>query len=67
MEKKDHEFCLRCGRKLKDPQMRKLGYGMICYKKLAFDGKEPLFRAKVKDVIAEESIADRAKSDTLTL
>ena len=34
-EKKDHEFCLRCGRKLKNPQARERGYGMICYGKLS--------------------------------
>ena len=31
---KDHEFCLRCGRKLKNQQARERGYGNICFKKL---------------------------------
>ena len=30
---KEHEYCLRCGRKLKNPDARILGYGIICYKK----------------------------------
>lgn len=30
----EHEFCLRCGRKLKNPDFRKIGYGSICLKKL---------------------------------
>lgn len=29
----EHEFCLRCGRKLKNPKARILGYGMTCWKK----------------------------------
>ena len=31
---KDHEYCLRCGRKLKDKDARKIGYGKTCYKKM---------------------------------
>lgn len=34
MEKKDHEFCLRCGRKLKNPTAREKGYGIVCEKKM---------------------------------
>ena len=34
MEQKDHEFCLRCGRKLKNPIAREKGYGAICEKKM---------------------------------
>ena len=30
---KEHEYCLRCGRKLKNPNTRILGYGIVCYKK----------------------------------
>ena len=30
---KEHEFCLRCGRKLKKLENRITGYGNICYKK----------------------------------
>lgn len=30
----DHEFCLRCGRKLKNPIAREIGYGPVCLKKI---------------------------------
>ena len=31
--KKEYTYCLRCGRKLKKPEARILGYGKICYEK----------------------------------
>lgn len=34
MEKKEHEFCLRCGRRLKKLQARELGYGPVCWQKV---------------------------------
>ena len=40
IEKKEHEICLRCGRKLKNPDARKLGYGAVCYKKMQTSGKK---------------------------
>ncbi len=30
----DHEFCLRCGRKLKNPNARAIGYGAVCLRKI---------------------------------
>lgn len=33
MKKKEYQYCLRCGRKLKNPEARKIGYGAICLKK----------------------------------
>lgn len=36
---KEHENCLRCGRKLKNPDARKLGYGAVCFKKMRSNGK----------------------------
>lgn len=30
----DHEFCLRCGRKLKNPNARAIGYGSVCLRKI---------------------------------
>lgn len=30
---KEHEYCLRCGRKLKNPVARISGYGLVCMKK----------------------------------
>lgn len=43
MNQKDHEYCLRCGRKLKNSQARELGYGKICYRKLKMDCGRRLF------------------------
>jgi len=43
MEKKDHEFCLRCGRKLKNPQAREIGYGKICLNKVRVQENKKLF------------------------
>lgn len=35
MEKvKEYEYCLRCGRKLKNPDARRIGMGVICQKKV---------------------------------
>lgn len=34
MGKEKHQFCLRCGRKLKKEEAKKLGYGPTCWKKL---------------------------------
>lgn len=28
-----YDYCLRCGRKLKSPKAKILGYGIICYNK----------------------------------
>lgn len=55
MEKKDHEFCLRCGRRLKNAQARELGYGMVCYRKQASESSSRLFDAKVKSSSALSS------------
>ena len=41
--KKDHEFCLRCGRKLKNPVAREKGYGAICEKKMLTLDRKRLF------------------------
>ena len=43
-EKKDHEFCLRCGRKLKNPVAREKGYGTVCEKKIKIDMSRKLFK-----------------------
>ena len=33
MKIKEYDRCLRCNRKLKNPEARKIGYGKICYEK----------------------------------
>ena len=45
---KEHEVCLRCGRKLKNPDARKLGYGAVCFRKMQSSGKR-LFVDIAKD------------------
>lgn len=39
MENKEYSRCLRCGRKLKNEEARKIGYGKICLKKVKKDKK----------------------------
>lgn len=48
MKPKEHEHCLRCGRKLKNPDARTLGYGAVCFKKMQAGGKR-LFVDIAKD------------------
>ena len=43
IETKEHEYCLRCGRKLRSPHTRKIGYGFICEKKMRTEQKHRLF------------------------
>ena len=35
----EHEFCLRCGRRLKNEEARILGYGKICWEKMQVKDK----------------------------
>lgn len=43
-ENTEHEYCLRCGRKLRTQEARLRGYGLICFKKMQVDDKRrPLF------------------------
>lgn len=44
VEKKDHEYCLRCGRRLRNPVARMKGYGAICEKKMKEKRNLKLFR-----------------------
>lgn len=54
-EKKEHEHCLRCGRKLKNPQARQLGYGAICYRKIQSNGApiHPLFALRKVERVSD--------------
>ena len=47
MKLKDHEFCLRCGRKLKNPVAREKGYGIICERKMKVEYNKRLFEIDV--------------------
>ena len=48
MEKKEYQFCLRCHRKLKNPEYRKIGYGKICLEKSKNSEKSRLFDVRKK-------------------
>lgn len=37
---KEYEFCKRCGRKLRSPEARKIGYGKICEKKSKHEARQ---------------------------
>lgn len=39
----EHEYCLRCGRKLKSEEARMKGYGPICERKMKHNTKKRLF------------------------
>ena len=43
MQINEHEFCLRCGRRLKNAQARERGYGAVCFVKLKSESGSPLF------------------------
>lgn len=38
-----HNYCLRCGRKLKNDRYKKLGYGPVCLKKIEQNKFKKLF------------------------
>ena len=40
----EYTHCLRCGRKLKNPEAKKIGYGKVCYNKMKANHKRPLFK-----------------------
>ena len=43
IQSKEHEYCLRCGRKLKNKEARIKGYGLTCEKKMKVSQKRKLF------------------------
>ena len=40
---KEFTHCLRCGRKLKNEEARKIGYGKICLEKMKTKNTKKLF------------------------
>lgn len=38
-EEKEYSHCLRCGRKLKNEKAKKIGYGVVCERKLRLENK----------------------------
>lgn len=43
IEQKEHKYCLRCGRKLKNVDARLRGYGEVCWKKKQRNNHRKLF------------------------
>ncbi len=43
LELKEYEYCLRCGRKLKNPEARLKGFGVVCEKKVKHGKFKKLF------------------------
>ena len=41
---KEYNFCLRCGKKLKNPIARQKGYGIVCEKKMQTEKAKQLFK-----------------------
>lgn len=46
---KEFNYCLRCGRKLKNPKTRQIGYGDICLAKIQHSSKTPLFKIEGRE------------------
>ena len=46
MQDKEHEYCLRCGRRLKNLNARLIGYGSVCQKKMKHAEIKKLFTVK---------------------
>lgn len=43
----EYEFCIRCGKRLKEPEYRILGLGPVCYEKMLEERKKlKLFKLK---------------------
>lgn len=42
-EVKEYTHCLRCGRKLKNPEAKKIGFGKVCLEKQQWEDKQRLF------------------------
>ena len=42
-EEKEHNYCLRCGRKLVSKETRLRGFGKICEQKMKASNKKRLF------------------------
>ena len=47
--KKEHDYCLRCGRKLKNPIAREKGYGAVCERKMTVERSKHLFNVERED------------------
>ncbi len=46
-EQKEYQYCLRCGRRLKNAEARIKGYGIVCEKKMKHARQNRLFEEKI--------------------
>ena len=51
MNDKLYTHCLRCGRRLKNEEYRKQGYGKICLEKITKDTRKKLFQIYGKNEV----------------
>lgn len=50
MPEPEYDKCGRCGRRLKNPESRRLGFGAVCYSKVQTKRKNvPLFSTEAKN------------------
>lgn len=54
IDDKTYKVCQRCGRKLKDYNSKRLGYGQLCYKKYLSRQKVYLFDMPIKNISPTE-------------
>ena len=46
--KKEYEYCLRCGRKMKNEEARLRGFGLVCWKKHLIEHAQPKLFEEIK-------------------
>lgn len=56
-KEKEYQYCLRCGRKLKNAEYRKIGMGKTCQEKSKRNTIQPLFRSRINANSTDESNA----------
>lgn len=57
----EYDRCSRCGRKLKNPESRRLGFGVVCYSKVQTRrGYVPLFNTEVMEGENDKATKEKA-------
>ena len=56
--REEHKYCLLCGRELKNPETKIIGYGPICYKKMTDNNRrtKKLFEVGVTNVVSVQGV-----------
>lgn len=52
---REYDFCKRCGRRLKKPDARQLGYGAVCYRKVKSDGRKLFGNSGEANTVQDDS------------